>query len=108
MNIQTATFVLLLALAACVTATAGEIYKRVNEDGVVEYSDTPYPDAEQIEVNPNVIEMRQVPRREPTTSAAVPSAAEPESSSSTETVERLERAEPPRLENEVNREAAVP
>jgi hypothetical protein len=42
--------------AVSFTAGAQEIYKTINEDGVVEYSDTPSPKAEVIEVNPNVVE----------------------------------------------------
>jgi tartrate dehydratase beta subunit/fumarate hydratase class I family protein len=37
------------------TAAAQEIYKTVNEDGVVEYSDMPAPEAKEIEVDPNVV-----------------------------------------------------
>jgi hypothetical protein len=48
---------MVLAMAAVsFAAGAQEIYKTVNEDGVVEYSDTPSPKAEVIEVNPNVVE----------------------------------------------------
>jgi hypothetical protein len=39
------------------TAAAEEVYKSVNEDGVVEYSDVPKQDAQEIEVNPNVVEV---------------------------------------------------
>ena len=37
------------------TVAAQEIYKTVNEDGVVEYSDMPAPEAKEIEVDPNVV-----------------------------------------------------
>ena len=39
------------------TAAAQEVYKSVNEDGVVEYSDMPKQDAQEIEVHPNVVEV---------------------------------------------------
>jgi hypothetical protein len=52
---------MVLALTAVsVTAGAQEIYKTVNEDGVVEYSDTPSPQAQEIEVDPNVVETNPV------------------------------------------------
>lgn len=38
-------------------AGAQEIYKTVNEDGVVEYSDMPAPEAQEVEVDPNVVEV---------------------------------------------------
>lgn len=48
---------ILAATVVSVTATADDVYKSVGPDGVVEYSDTPQPDSQKIEVNPNVIEV---------------------------------------------------
>ena len=60
-------FLLLLSVSALALATssaAEQIYKTVDEDGVVVYSDMPSPDADQIEVVPNVVETNPVKRRE--------------------------------------------
>ena len=62
--------VLLLAVA---NAGAGEIYKRMKEDGSAEYSDRPFPDGEEIEVDPNVVELAPEERR--TESLEAPKAA---------------------------------
>jgi hypothetical protein len=44
-------------IAVSFTAAAQEVYKSVNEEGVVEYSDMPKQDSQEIEVNPNVVEV---------------------------------------------------
>ena len=50
MNKQTLMVIFVLALAWGLPAVASDIYKRVNQDGVVEFSDRPSPDATQIQV----------------------------------------------------------
>ena len=55
---------MLPAFALATSSVASEIYKRVNEDGVVEYSDIPSDDADRVEVVPNVVETNPVQRRE--------------------------------------------
>lgn len=52
-----------LLLLAVANAGAGEIYKRMKEDGSAEYSDRPFPDGEEIEVDPNVVELAPEERR---------------------------------------------
>lgn len=57
---------MVLALAGVsLTTGAQEVYKSVNADGVVEYSDTPTPDAQEVEVKPNVIEVTPAPATAP-------------------------------------------
>jgi hypothetical protein len=52
---------LFLALAAVsLTVSADEVYKSVDENGVVTFSDTPTPAAQEIEVKPNVVEVTPV------------------------------------------------
>ena len=52
---------LVLALAAVsLTAAAEKVYKSVDENGVVSFSDTPTPAAQEIEVTPNVTEVTPV------------------------------------------------
>ncbi len=62
-----------LFLTCSFTAAASDIYKRVNEDGVVEYSDRPSSDgdkADKIEVRPNVVVTNPVTRSTPAASAS--------------------------------------
>lgn len=120
---------LVLMLAVSLTAGASEVYKRVNEDGVVEFSDTPYPDADKIEVKPNVVETNPVQYQAPTASNAdagrtnEPASSDQRSSNANaeyaRTTSRREQEEAaksrenresrkqPQPESEVNREAAV-
>jgi hypothetical protein len=52
---------LFLALAVVsLTITAEEVYKSVDENGVVSFSDTPTPAAQVIEVTPNVVDVTPV------------------------------------------------
>jgi hypothetical protein len=52
---------LFLALAAVsLTTIADQVYKSVDENGVVTFSDTPTPAAQEIEVTPNVVEVTPV------------------------------------------------
>ena len=51
--------------AVSFTAAAQEVYKSVNEDGVVEYSDTPQPGSQEIVVDPNVVEVEPVVSADP-------------------------------------------
>ena len=46
-----------------VDAFASDIYKRVNEDGVSEFSDKPFPGAEAVTVWPNIVETAPAPER---------------------------------------------
>jgi hypothetical protein len=77
-------FFYLLVAAATVSFSvhAQEIYKSVDENGTVVFSDTPTVDAEEIQVDPNVVEVTQV---EPRTAAA---------DSAQETVEAASKSEP--------------
>ena len=52
----------LLALSLLVNAQ--EVYKRIQQDGTVEYSDMPFPDSQQIEVDPNVVEVTPERRKQ--------------------------------------------
>lgn len=63
MNNQKRMLAFLVLLAASIPAGAGDIYKRVNEDGVTEFSDKPFPGASQVNVNPNVVTTNPVQRR---------------------------------------------
>ena len=51
-------------LALSLLANAQEVYKRVQQDGTVEYSDMPFPDSQQIEVDPNVVEVTPERRKQ--------------------------------------------
>jgi hypothetical protein len=88
---------LMVLVMATVSFAAGaqEIYKTVNEDGVVEYSDTPSPQAQEIEVKPNVVETNPEKYVAPAPEAppAKPEeSAEPEQESvEVNDVDRLER-----------------
>jgi hypothetical protein len=54
-------FLIILAMGAVsFTTVAQEVYESVDEDGVVGFSDTPTPGAEEVEVHPNVIEVTPV------------------------------------------------
>ena len=77
---------LFLALAAVsLTTAADEVYKSVDENGVVSFSDTPTPSSQEIEVTPNVTEMT------PVSSAA----RSPEAASSTSEPEVAAESAPP-------------
>ena len=94
MNKQPPVIVFLLMLSLCATATAGEIYKRVNEDGLVEYSDTPFPGSEQIEVKPNVVQTNPVqPRQRESSPSSERTAEATESAPRSDSPERLPRLE---------------
>ena len=58
------TFLFLALAGFSFMAAADEVYKSVDENGVVTFSDIPTPSAQEIEVTPNVTEMT------PTSSAA--------------------------------------
>lgn len=64
MNEQKLALALIFLLACGLNAGASEIYKRINEDGVVEFSDRPSADGNAVEVRPNVVGTRQVQRPE--------------------------------------------
>ena len=69
---------LFLALAAVsLTTAAEEVYKSVDENGVVSFSDTPTPAAQEFEVTPNVTEVTPVSSAARSPEAAS-SASEPE------------------------------
>jgi hypothetical protein len=51
-------------LALSLLANAQEVYKRVQQDGTVEYSDMPFPDSHKIEVDPNVVEVTPERRKQ--------------------------------------------
>ena len=51
-------------LVLSLLANAQEVYKRVQQDGTVEYSDMPFPDSQQIEVDPNVVEVTPERRKQ--------------------------------------------
>jgi len=57
-------------------AGAQEIYKTVNEDGVVEYSDMPTPEAQEVEVKPNVVEVTPRESADPASDKSSPRAKE--------------------------------
>jgi hypothetical protein len=71
----------LFVLAVSFTAGAQEIFKHVNEDGSVEYSDMPSPDAQEIEVDPNVVDVTpgKPESRSPERAEAAPEPRAPES-----------------------------
>jgi hypothetical protein len=84
-------------IAVSFTAAAQEVYKSVNEEGVVEYSDTPKQDSQEIEVNPNVVEVTPeksvAPAPEAPPSSREEAAAPVEQSVEVNDVDRLEREE---------------
>ena len=84
MNNKRLSLLCLLLLAPGLQAVASDIYKRVNEDGVIEFSDRPMADADRVEVNPNVVATNPVqrparPAAPPASSAAEASTAAPRS-----------------------------
>jgi hypothetical protein len=105
--------ILMVLATVGVSATAGaqDVYKSVNADGVVEYSDTPQPNSQEIEVKPNVVEVTPVsaPTPSPEASATEPE-AQPEAASQPEELygdanrNRKEEA----VRQEVHHEAAAP
>jgi hypothetical protein len=72
---------MVLAMAAVsFTAGAQEVYKSVGENGVIEFSDTPTPEAQVIEVDPNVVDVtpvKSVDRSREASATAPEVAAEP-------------------------------
>jgi len=62
MNTKRLSLACLLMLLLSLPAVASDIYKRVNEDGVTEFSDRPMEDADRVEVNPNVVSTNPVKR----------------------------------------------
>lgn len=77
MNNQKRMLALLLLLAVSCTAGASDIYKRVNQDGVVEFSDKPFPGATRVTVDPNVVATNPVQRpARPAASAEADEAAD--------------------------------
>jgi len=72
MNNKRLSLLCLLLLALSLPAAASDIYKRVNEDGVVEFSDRPMADGDRVQVNPNVVATNPVQR--PARPAAAPAA----------------------------------
>ena len=63
MNNQTRILACILLATLSVSAIAADIYRRVNEDGVVEFSDTPFPNSEPVTVRPNVVPTAPSPAR---------------------------------------------
>lgn len=88
-------------LAFGFTAVAQQVYKRVNEDGTIEFSDTPSSDADKIDVKPNVVETNPI---QPQVHEA--SAKEPEPAPVAEP-EPVEPVEQEWLDEEAYRDAAV-
>lgn len=76
MNKQKLILAFVLILTCSLTAVASDIYKSVDANGVVEYSDRPSPDAERIEVKPNVVQTNPVVRRTPAVSSVDTSSTE--------------------------------
>lgn len=76
---------IVLLLPVSLPVAAGEIYKRVNEDGVMEFSDKPFPGASQVTVAPNVVSTNPVQRRERDTAAEPPQQPAPASRAATPT-----------------------
>ena len=66
----------LIMTAVSFMAGAQEIYKTVNEDGVVEYSDMPTPEAQEVEVKPNVVEVTPAKPADPASDVPPPESGE--------------------------------
>ena len=105
---------LVLMLACSLTAAASDIYKSVDADGVVVFSDRPSSDAEKIEVQPNVIQTAPVNMPEPVVSSdgnnSTQSPARQQSNVDIEdnrTTTRRERAERAANEEENKRESEL-
>ena len=64
MNTAQKTILVVPLLALSLLVNAQEVYKRVQQDGTVEYSDMPFPDSQQIEVDPNVVEVTPERRKQ--------------------------------------------
>jgi len=90
-------------LAFSFTAVAQQVYKRVNEDGTIEFSDTPSSDADKIDVQPNVIETNPIQPQAHEASTEKPEPA-PEPAAEPEPVEPVEQVW---LEEEAYRDAAI-
>jgi len=63
-------FLSTLMIANSLAADAEVVYKKDDQQGVIEFSDRPSPDAKAVEVKPNVIEVKPVKSIEPPPSAA--------------------------------------
>ncbi len=78
MNNQKLLLAFVIMLAISLPAAGQEIYKRVNEDGVTEFSDRPLANGERVAVQPNVVATSPVQRRaRPAAAADGPAADEP-------------------------------
>ena len=64
MNTAQKTILVVPLLALSLLVNAQEVYKRIQQDGTVEYSDMPFPDSQQIEVDPNVVEVTPERRKQ--------------------------------------------
>jgi len=63
-NTAQKTILVVPLLALSLLVNAQEVYKRIQQDGTVEYSDMPFPDSQQIEVDPNVVEVTPERRKQ--------------------------------------------
>ncbi len=81
MNNQKLLLAFVIMLALSLPAAGQEIYKRVNEDGVTEFSDRPLANGERVEVRPNVVATSPVQRPARPAAAADGAADEPAAAS---------------------------
>lgn len=78
MRMQRAILAGFLVMVMSLGAAAGEIYMRVNEEGVTEYSDTPFPGATAVRVRPNVVTTNPLPPRQRNSGADSGADSEPQ------------------------------
>ncbi len=72
MNSQRKISAFVLILMISFTVNAEKVYERTNSQGVAEFSDQPTPDAEVVDVNPNVVDVVQPEARAPRPASAEP------------------------------------
>lgn len=76
MNFQRKISAFVIILMISFTVNAEEVYERTNSQGVVEFSDRPTPDAEVVDVKPNVVEVVQPEPGEPRPETPKPASRE--------------------------------
>lgn len=81
MNNQKLLLAFVIMLALSLPAAGQDIYKRVNEDGVTEFSDRPLANGERVAVRPNVVATSPVQRPARPAAAADGPADEPAAAS---------------------------
>ncbi len=75
MNLIHQILIFAVMISISFTADAEEVYESVDKEGVVEFSDKPSSDAQEIDVKPNVVDVAPVESVEPSSPASSTGAA---------------------------------